>query len=360
MRGTFFRLATVLTLTGLLGVSPALAEPKPIGGKLLKLKTDKGSAKNLFLFKAVAQPAIAAIPDPTAGTTLLLRWQTATGDGRTDSIGLTDALWTGLGKPAGSKGWKYSDREAAQGGVKILLIKPGGRGGLLKVLAKGSDWSGEPGAAVLSSSLDLYLGDDHYCADWDGQNGDVKKNDPDGYLLVKDFSAPGTCADTICGNARVEGNEECDPGTAAATSTCSSDCTLIQTEPSTLETVQEKIFNPGCISAGCHDNGTSQGQLSLAAGESWGNLVDVASFNPQAVVPVRVDPSQTRDDSYLYRKIAARTVGGTYANPGGSAMPFDAPVGEDCLNALGEWIEAGAPASGNIASADLLLSGDCF
>ena len=83
MRGTFFRLATVLTLTGLLGVSPALAEPKPIGGKLLKLKTDKGSAKNLFLFKAVAQPAIAAIPDPTAGTTLLLRWQTATGDGRT-------------------------------------------------------------------------------------------------------------------------------------------------------------------------------------------------------------------------------------------------------------------------------------
>jgi cysteine-rich repeat protein len=360
MRGNFFRLSSMFVLAGLLGVTPALADSRPIGGKLLKLKTDKGAAKNLFLFKAVKQPDIQAIPDPTVDTTLLLRWQSGAVPGRTDAINLDGNLWKGLGKPAGSAGWKYSDRDATAGGVKVLLIKPGAKGGLLKILAKGAAWSGVPNGALTATNLDLYIGDQQYCATWDGSTGDVKKNDPSGFFLVKDFSAPGTCADAVCGNGRVEGSEECDSGTAASSDGCDQNCLFAPVVPSTFETIQDKIFNPSCTSAGCHGNGFSQGNLGLENGASLGNLVNIASFNPEAVVPLRIDPGVTRGDSYLFRKIAAVTLGGDYANPGGSGMPFGAPVSSDCLDALGDWIEAGAPASGNIASADTLLLGACF
>ena len=360
MRGNFFTLTSIAILSGLLGVSPALANSKPIGGTLLKLKTDKGPDKNLFLFKAVKQPEIQAIPDPTVDTTLLLRWQTPAGPGRTPAIELGGNLWKGLGKPAGSKGWKYNDRDASAGGVKVLLIKPGGNGGLLKVLAKGASWAGVPDGELTSTKLDLYIGDDHYCAVWDGTNGDVKKNDPDGFFLVKGLSAPGSCEAAVCGNGRLEGSEECDSGSPFAVGTCNSDCTEAVTPPSTLETIQDQVFNPGCAVAGCHGAGFTAGNLSLSPGEAWGQLVNVDSSNPAAVVPLRVSPSNSRDESYLFLKIAALTLGGSYANPGGSPMPFGLPVSEDCLDGLGEWIEAGAPASGNVATADLLLSAACY
>jgi len=360
MKGILCTQISIGILAGMLGISPALAGQNPIGGTLLKLKTDKGPSKNLFLFKAVKQPGIQAIADPTSDTTLLLRWETATGAGRSDAITLGGNLWKGLGKPAGSKGWKYSDREASAGGIKVLLIKPGAKGGLVKVLAKGSAWTGVPNDAVTAVDLDLYIGADQYCASWDGSSGDVKKNDPDGYFLVKSFSSPGSCEAAVCGNGRVEGGEECDPGTAVASSICNSDCTEEPVPAGTLETIQTKIFNPGCAVAGCHGNGSSAGNLVLTAGDALGELVNVASSNQNAVVPLRVDPSASRDDSYLFRKIAAATLGGSYANPGGSAMPFGTPVTSDCLDALGEWIEAGAPATGNVSNADLLLTDICY
>ncbi len=360
MKGIFFTQISIGILAGMLGTSPALADQNPIGGTLLKLKTDKGPSKNLFLFKAVKQPDIQAIADPTTETTLLLRWETPAGAGRTDAISLGGNLWKGLGKPAGSKGWKYSDRDASAGGVKVLLIKPGAKGGLLKVLAKGSAWSGVPDDALTAANLDLYIGADQYCASWDGSSGDVKKNDPNGYFLVKSFTSPGSCEAAVCGNGRLEGNEECDPGTAAASGTCNSDCTEDPVLPGTLETIQTRIFNPGCAVASCHGNGSSAGNLILTAGDAYGQLVDVASNNPAAVVPLRVDPSASRNDSYLFRKIAALTLGGSYANPGGSPMPFGIPVTSDCLDALGEWIEAGAPATGNVPNADLLLTDSCY
>ena len=360
MRADFFKLGTIAVLAGLLGAGTALADPRPIDGKLLKLKTDKGPSKNLFLFKAVKQPDIQAIPDPTVDTTLLLRWETSDSAGRTDAINLDSNLWKGLGKPAGSSGWKYSDRDATEGGVKVLLIKPGAKGGLLKILAKGAAWTGVPSGSLTATHLDLYIGDDQYCATWDGSTGDVKKNDPAGFFLVKDFDTPGTCADAICGNGRVESGEECDSGTAAGADGCNQNCLFEPVVPSTFETIQDKIFNPGCALAGCHGSGSEQGNLGLETGVSLGNLVNIDSFNPQAVVPLRIDPGVTRDDSYLFRKIAARTLGGAYANPGGAGMPYADPVSADCLQALGDWIEAGAPASGNVAAADTLLINACF
>lgn len=338
---------------------PAQAADKAMGGKLLKMKTDKDASKHLVLFKAVKQPAIAGIGDPTTGTTLLLRWNSGATAGRTEAITLDPTLWKGLGKPAGSKGWKYRDKAAAHGGVKVLLIKPGGKGGLLKVLAKGAGFEWDLPGALDDASVDLWLDGDHYCAAFGPGNGDVKKNDPAGFVLVKDFAAPGGCEAEVCGNGVVEGGEACDDGNLDDTDACLSDCTEPVAPATTLETLQTKIFTPGCAFGTCHTTASPSLGLDLSDGETHANTVDVtAALSPGLF---RIDSaSGDADDSFLYIKVAAGTGGGSYPGLVGSPMPSGGALTSDCLTGLKEWIEAGAPATGNVAAADALLTGSCL
>lgn len=340
-----------------LSATAAAAVDKPISGKLLKVKTDKDASRHLALFKAIKQGNIAGIGDPTGGATLLLRWNSGTVSGRSEAIALNPTKWKGLGNPTGSKGWKYSDKDAAQGGVKVLLIKPNG---LLKILAKGAGWTWDLPGALDDASVDLYLGGDHFCAGFGPGNGDVKKNTAAGFVLVKDFAAPGSCEAAICGNGMVEGSEDCDDGNLDDGDACANDCTVPASPPTTLETLQAKIFTIGCATAGsCHTGATPAMGLDLSDGATYAATVNVAAtFSPSLS---RIDSvSGDADTSFLYIKVAAGTNGGSYPGLVGGKMPPNDALTDDCLAGLAEWIEAGAPAGGNVAAADILLGAACF
>ena len=68
----------------------------------------------------------------------------------------------------------------------------------------------------------------------------------------------------------------------------------------TLTALQSEFFSPTCALAGCHSAGSAQAGMSLAAGQSFGNLVNVpssqiSSFN-------RVTPFDP-ENSYLIKKL---------------------------------------------------------
>jgi cysteine-rich repeat protein len=357
MRNRYRKIAVNGLFALMVAATPAAAADKPIGGKLLKMKTDRGASKHLVLFKAVKESNISGIGNPGSGATLLMRWNSGALSGRSEAIALDPAKWKGLGKPAGLKGWKYSDKEAARGGVKVLLIKPNG---LLKILAKGAGWAwGLPGT-LDDASVDLYLGGDQYCAAFGPGNGDIKKNTATGFLLVKDFAAPGSCEPAICGNGAVEAGENCDDGNLDDGDFCANDCTAPQVPPTTLATLQSKIFTAGCaISGSCHTGTSPAMGLDLSAGAMHSATVGVsAALSPGLL---RIDPtSGNADTSFVYIKLAAGAGGGSYPGLVGDEMPPDGALTADCLAGLAEWIEAGAPGNGNVPSADALLGGPCF
>ena len=91
----------------------------------------------------------------------------------------------------------------------------------------------------------------------------------------------------------------------------------------------QPIFNNNCV--GCHPG---NGNLSLAASESYNNLVGVTS-NSYAPLK-RVVPSNP-DSSVLYQKILA--------NPDlsvGQRMPQGGALSSNQIETIGTWIEEGA------------------
>ena len=200
-----------------------------IGGKLAKLDTRKEPAKHKFVFKATKQILISPVHDPSVnGSRLLVRW-TGASAGRTELITLDPARWTGLGKPAGSKGYKYLDKKYASSAVKKVVYKPGKAGGSLSIVAGGDQWPWEMVGPV--DSVEVYFGVysdsdagdiEWYCTEF---GGDVKKNE-DGYFVAKDAPAPGACPAEICGNGVIEAAEECDDGNLDDSDGCTSACLI--------------------------------------------------------------------------------------------------------------------------------------
>jgi cysteine-rich repeat protein len=81
----------------------------------------------------IVAPAGAA-QDPTVAGAQLDLFNAATGE-RT-SISLPASNWVGLGKPAGSRGYKYLDRKNLIGPCKVAIFKPGKA---LKAVCRGVD-----------------------------------------------------------------------------------------------------------------------------------------------------------------------------------------------------------------------------
>lgn len=106
---------------------------------------------------------------------------------------------------------------------------------------------------------------------------------------------------------------------------------------STLSSIQENIFTPTCATSGCHSSSSASAGLSLAKGESFSELVGVASTQAPALNRVAAgDP----DNSYLLDKLQ-----GTQSAAGGSGsqMPQGgSPLSDDEIVVLTEWIENGA------------------
>jgi len=113
------------------------------------------------------------------------------------------------------------------------------------------------------------------------------------------------------------------------------------TSTSSFDAIQTTIFNVHCLSAGCHNSTDQAGNLVLAAGESYADLVNVAPFNTAARGRglLRVVPGDP-DHSFLLIKLTGPP------SDEGSQMPLVPPLLSTAQIAqVRQWILAGAPGS---------------
>ncbi|MCW5890915.1 MAG: PQQ-dependent sugar dehydrogenase [bacterium] len=219
---------TVLLALVLLVPVLASAAERPLAGDALTLKDPANVKGRAVKFKAAKDAAIdpASGDDPTqVGATLEVEGANP-GDGAAGPITLPAALWRGLGKPAGAKGYKFTDRLRADG-VKTLTLKPGASGGTIALSGGGSDWSYAVTQAQGPIALRLTVGDDVYCARFT-----TFQRNQAGLVKAKGAPAPASCtppAGPVCGDGVAEAPEECDDGGSAPGDGCSATCQLENT-----------------------------------------------------------------------------------------------------------------------------------
>lgn len=210
----------------LFGAIAALAADRPVAGDKLTLKDPLGNPNaRVVRFKAAKDPVIVPSTgaDPTSVGATLEVVGANPGDGSSGAVSLPANLWTGLGNPAGSKGFKFKDPSRADG-IKIVTLKPGANGGLLSITGGGSDWDYAITQAQGTIDLRLTVGPDVYCARFTNLSSNQA-----GKVTASGATAPADCSPPTpsdCGNGVAEGIEECDDGDTSSGDGCSSTCQL--------------------------------------------------------------------------------------------------------------------------------------
>ena len=129
-------------------------------------------------------------------------------------------------------------------------------------------------------------------------------------------------------------------------------------DTSTYGLIQSRILTPSCAIPSCHASGKDatfvQHQLILAKGSAYDQLVNVVSFNTAAKTDglKRVKPGDA-ENSFLVHKL--HRDGSHHAGAYGNPMPLGLDkltLGQ--LEFIEEWINAGAPRTGEVADAKLL------
>ena len=126
---------------------------------------------------------------------------------------------------------------------------------------------------------------------------------------------------------------------------------------SSLDSIQQGIFNVNCLLAGCHNATDRAGNMVLVEGQSYSNLVNVIPSNDAARLAglLRVVP-QDPARSFLLIKLT----GGANLDPGyGSSMPkIGGPLSSADIDRIRSWILAGAPPPNPSPAMDMLSEGD--
>lgn len=110
---------------------------------------------------------------------------------------------------------------------------------------------------------------------------------------------------------------------------------------STFAEIQENILTPGCLNLGCHNATDRAGELSLAAGAAYDQLVDAPPSHPNATARgmkrvVATDPSR----SFLFVKLTLPTV---FDITFSGRMPQGAaPLSSTQIEQVQAWILRGA------------------
>ena len=108
----------------------------------------------------------------------------------------------------------------------------------------------------------------------------------------------------------------------------------------TLSADVQPILTANCALSGCHVGSDPQEGQNLSAGQTFSNVVNVASNELPTMD--RVEPGQP-DSSYLVHKIQ-----GTHLQVGGSGdrMPLArSPLSQTEIDVIRAWIQAGAMAN---------------
>lgn len=122
-------------------------------------------------------------------------------------------------------------------------------------------------------------------------------------------------------------------------------------EETWFDQIQNDVFDQSCLAGACHNSATRAGNLSLAAGESYDQLVNIEPDNSAArdAGLLRVLPGSVAE-SFLVNKVTGDLQSGE-----GAQMPIGAPpIPAAQVANIAAWIEAGAsetdPPPGNVPS----------
>ncbi len=234
-------------------------------------------------------------------------------------IALRADRWRALAK---GRGFKYTDKTGAAGGIRSILLRSAKKGGgSIKIVGGGANWRYALGQEQTGVTVTFAVGSARWCAEFES----FQKN------LASKVQASADQALASC---------PCD-GFA-----------------STWEAIQASVFaRHGCTEQLCH-GAAVQGGLSLDPATAYSHLVDVPSTTDPKLT--RVSPGEQKT-SMLWLKLAKGTLGESVTGPvGGAAMPNTLPpISSDELDAIRLWIRAGAPQTGVVRGTDTLL-GTCL
>ena len=293
------RLRTLVLVLAALAASTVIAADHPVAGDTLLLKDPVGKPeKRVVTFRANRDLAI----DPTmAGDPRLLGATiaftgTGVGDGASGPIALPPgAFWKGLGNPPGSKGYKFLDKNRANG-VKQVMFKTGSKGGTLQVNGGGANWDyavTQPQSAV---AVRFTIGSEVYCSSFTTFTKNVAAK-----VQAKNAPAPGVCP-TVCGDGATTGGEGCDDGNRTGGDGCSSTC-QIENPPicgDGAATSTEECDDGGTMNGdGCSDTCQLENTSALCAGVPSTGGTDIHSVRvasgleaPVFVTAPRLDPNR--------------------------------------------------------------------
>jgi hypothetical protein len=313
------RFACAIALLGAFAL-PALAQDGggefPLARSKLSLRDTTQPEGRRIVLKARWKGQATFVDPAFAGSTLRVSGTGPT-DGDSGLIQLAPSHWHGLGKPAGSKGYRYDDPTGAAGGITRLILKQGKNGGVFKVVGGRANWRYAIGGPQNGVNVSFKLGDSRWCAEFRSFGRNVARR-----VQARSASGPASCP--------------------------------CQTFESTFAAIQNVIFQGrGCTENVCHGS-SAQGGLDLRPDVAYDNLVDVFSLFGQMDL---VEPGE-QARSFLWRKLAKATLG--LEPVPGTAMPNGLPpIPENELEALRQWIRAGAPRTGVVPNTEQLL-GSCL
>jgi hypothetical protein len=273
----------------------------PLGSSKLSIA---GSRR--LTFQARWTGSLGAMNPVFDGSTL--RIAAGPNEGDTGLIRLKDSRWKKL---KGDRGFVYSDAKGSAGGIRSVAIRTTKKGGRIKI--RGARVGFTANGSVTTLTVTLTIGPARWCAVFD--QATIKK----GRVQASAADAPASCP--------------------------------CETFESTWEAIQTVVFaRHGCLQAACHGRSPGQGNLDLRPEVAYENLVGV--FSPLGQ-QLRVERG-SRQDSFLWRKLAAATEG----LPGvpGTPMPQGlTAISADELEALRLWIQYGAPETGVIEGTEARL-----
>lgn len=218
--------------------SPALDEPDELmPGRVVIIRPGR-------LFKFVARPEVGtfdlpdASNDPTDQGAVLSIFETMS-VANSVSFALPSTSWTGLGRPAGARGYRYRGAGSPADPCRTVLVRP-------KVVKASCTGSGVTLITPFSGAvaIGLFVGVDtkQYCATF---GGDTIKNDTSG-LKRRDAPAPSFCPFVTIGTGGTTtststSTSSSNPATCGAGGGCSGSC------PNAGEFCQ---FVPACTCGG--------------------------------------------------------------------------------------------------------------
>jgi hypothetical protein len=296
-----------------LGATAVRADDFPLAGSKINLKDGKSPSKRKIVFVGKFAGTLGDMNPNFDGSSLRVSGGPGEGDSGLIRLGPN---WKNLPK---GKGFRYVDKTASAGGISSILLRKGkSNGGRIKIAGGSANWAYQIAMPQTTITVTLTIGGAKLCAQ---------------------FTSPKTSKQHVTGSA------------AQALQACP--CEKFD---STWEALQSAIFERhGCTDQTCHGSvagAAASGGLNLSKDVAFDNLVNVYSVLGQMD---RVEPGSPTNDSFLYRKLAAKTKG--LQGVPGTPMPSGLPaISDDELEALRLWIQYSAQKDGVVAGTEALLN----